>query len=169
MKPMIIVPPELLAAADRKALEENGICVVVASDPAKLRFADPMPAASSRNEIEHAAIKFSRILLNRQWGNYSTLGTIGIDIFTRIYVDCLIEGTQLDKAGCREEQEQAIIDSARRDELARIGREEARSEAAARKAAKAAVEGKRGPGRPSNAELAAREAAKKAAAAGAAK
>lgn len=157
---MIIVPPDVLDAADRKALEENGVCVVVAKDPAKVRFMDPLPAASSRTQIEQAAIKFSRILLHRQWGKYNTNGLIGTDTFARIYVDCLVEGTALDQSGTVEEQEQRHYDSHRRDELARIAREDARAERAAKKAGQPAPPRR---GRPSNAEVAAKAAATEAA------
>jgi len=162
VKPMIIVPPELLDAADRKALEDNGVCVVVAKDPAKLRFMDPLPAVSNRSEIEMAALKMSRILLNRQWGNYTTSAVVGADTFARIFADCLIEGTRLSLNGTIEEREQKQYDLARMDELARIAREDARAERAAKKAGQPMVPRR---GRPSNAELAARaEAAKQEAA-----
>ena len=137
MKPMIILPPDLMSEQDIKVLRENGICVVVATDPAKVRFVDPLPAVSSRTDIENAAIKFSRVLLNRQWGDVSSSGCIGISEFARIYLDCLLEGTPLSKAGTKEEQTQRYLDQVKLDELDRLAREEAKEERAAMKASKA--------------------------------
>ena len=48
MKPMIILPPDVMDKENIDLLRENGICVVVAKDPAKVRFVDPIPAVASR-------------------------------------------------------------------------------------------------------------------------
>lgn len=40
----MIIPPELMSADDVKLLNENGICVVIATDPSKVKFVDPLPA-----------------------------------------------------------------------------------------------------------------------------
>jgi hypothetical protein len=56
MKPMIILPPGVMDDENIKLLRENDICVVVAEDPAKVRFVDPIPAASNRAQMEQAAI-----------------------------------------------------------------------------------------------------------------
>lgn len=92
--------------------------------------------------MEEAAIKMSRILLNARW-RFVSGGAI-VESVTKnqirsVYLDCLIEGTALSDDGSREQQERKIIDSARAEELAKIGREEARAEQAAKKAAKASV------------------------------
>lgn len=136
MRPMIIIPPDTMSEADIKELRANGICVVVATDPAKVKFVDPIPAASSRTEIENAAIKLSRKLLHRQWGHISNDNTIGVNTISRLYVECLIEGTPLDERGSREEQEQRYFDQSKLDELNRLAKEEARQERASIKAAK---------------------------------
>jgi hypothetical protein len=135
VKPIIVIPPDLMSAADIDVLRQNDLCVVVASDPSKVRFIDPIPSQSSRTEIENAAIGLSRKLLNRQWGNYTAENVVGQATIARMFVDVLTAGTPLDRNGTREEQEQSFIDDARVDELRRIGREEARAERAAKKAA----------------------------------
>ena len=133
MKPMIILPPDVMEKEEIQKLNDNGMCVVVAKDPAKIKFVDPIPAAASRTHIENAAISLSRKLLDWPWDKNSSLykGTVA-----EMFVNFLTKGTPLDPIGTREEQEQNLIETARRDELCRIGREEARAEAAARKAAK---------------------------------
>lgn len=135
MQPIMVIPPKIMSDDNIKRLRDNGICVVIAEDPSKLRFVDPLPSVSSRTQIDEAAIQLSRVLLNNQWGNYTTSSLIGRGEFTKIFVDLLIKGTSLDSQGTLQEQEQRIIDAARRNELDRIGREEARAERAARKEA----------------------------------
>lgn len=54
-----------------------------------------------------------------------------------LFFECLMKGTPLDSNPTIEEQEEKIITMARRNELDKIGREEAREAAAARKAVKA--------------------------------
>lgn len=127
MKPIIILPPDTMSADDIKLLRENDLCVVVSNDPAKVKFVDPIPAASSRNEIENAAISLSRVLLNAQWGSYTTDDRISRATIARIYCDLLTKGTPLassyrDPAAVEKE----IFDSAKADEIRRIAREEAR-------------------------------------------
>jgi len=134
MKPMIILPPNTMSEKDIEILRKNEICVVVAKDPSRVKFVDPIPAQSSRTEIEGAAIQLSRILLNGQWANqgrdYLQQGD-----FAKLYIQCLMKGTALDARGTVAEQEQAIVTAARRDELQRMARETARAERAAAKAA----------------------------------
>lgn len=96
MKPIIIIPPDTMSEEHIKLLRENDLCVVVAKDPSKVKFVDPIPAMSSRTQIESAAIKLSRILLNKQWGHVSQSNLIGQDEFSKLYVKLLIEGTQLE-------------------------------------------------------------------------
>lgn len=137
MKPIIILPPDVMSDEHQKLLRDNGLCVVVASEPGKVKFVDPIPAASSRTKIEDACIKLSRILLNRQWGNYNTSSSIGITDFSKIYLDALMEGTPLDSNGTFEEQETRFFNTAKREELQRLARVEAKEEREAAKAAKA--------------------------------
>jgi len=137
MKPMIIIPPDTMTDADIQALRKNEICVVVAKDPAKVKFVDPIPAAAQRTQIEAAAIKLSRILLNGQWGHVSTCSAIGRSEFARLYIECLIQGTSLDPSGSLQEREQEYFNNAKLTELNRLAKEEARAERAAAKAAAA--------------------------------
>lgn len=134
MKPMIILPPDTMTEENIKLLRENDICVVVAKDPSKVRFVDPIPSASSRTEIERAAIKLTRILLNRQWGHITVNGEIGIGTIARLYIECLAQGTPLDANGTTAEKEQQIFNQTKINELERLAREEARAERAAKKA-----------------------------------
>lgn len=138
MKPMIVIPPDTMSDEDIKILRENGICIVVSKNPQALRFVDPIPAASSRTEIENTAIKFSRILLNRQWNTFfsTATDTLGSQNLSWIFSRILIESTALDARGSREEREAEIYETARFEEVRRIAREDARAEAAAKKAEK---------------------------------
>jgi hypothetical protein len=43
MKPIMILPPEVMSPEDIKLLNENGLCVVIVKEPAKVRFVDPIP------------------------------------------------------------------------------------------------------------------------------
>lgn len=126
MKPIIIVPPKVLNDEALTLLRENGLCVIVADDPSKVRFLDPIPSASSRTSIESAAVKLSRILLNGMWGNYSTSGVIGRDEFCKIFVDILVDGTPLQKGPTQAEVEKREYDAAHLDEVRKIAREDAR-------------------------------------------
>lgn len=141
MKPMIIIPPEVMSEDHMKILRDNGICVVVASEPSKVKFVDPIPAGSSRTQMENAAIRLSRTLLN--WTVTDTDGrpshSVSKGDVARFFVEFLVEGTPLSKNGTREDQEQEIIDRARREELYRIGQEEARAERTKKKAEKLAA------------------------------
>ncbi len=134
MKPMIIIPPDTMSDQDIAELRKNDICVVVVKDPAKVKFVDPIPAASSRTQIEQAAIKLSRVLLHRRWGHISNTTEIDINVISRLYIECLISGTPLDIKGSHEEQEQRYFDDAKVEEIRRLAREEAKAERAAKKA-----------------------------------
>ena len=139
MKPMIILPPNQMSEANIKLLRENGICVVVAKDPTKVRFVDPIPAVSSRTEIETAAIKLSRKVMNPgYWRDDDTRKQITVTFF-----DLICKGTSLDANGSKEEQDARLIESARLRELERIAREEVRAEKAAEKAKQ--IESKKDP------------------------
>lgn len=129
MKPIIILPPDTVSEPDIKELRSNGLCVVVSKDPSKVKFIDPIPAQSSRTQIEDAAIKLSRKLLAGELVGQEYKKNIA-----GLFVELLTSGTPLDARGSIEEQEAAIISNARRDELGRIGREESRAARAAQKA-----------------------------------
>lgn len=141
MKPIIILPPDTMSDENIAALRDNGICVVVAKNPAAVEFIDPIPSQSSRTQIEDAAIKLSRILLNKE-------GVRSRSDITSLYCDILTKGTPLDPnppptqeeiQSERHNQEHAIFDYAKEQELERLGIEEARAERAEiRAAAKAA-------------------------------
>lgn len=131
MRPMIVVPPGTISKDDIARLDENGVLVVEAKDPAALRCIDPLPVQSSRTQIEHAAIQLSRRLLSGQGfgGNgYTTHASI-----TALYVELLAKGTPLQPGPTQEEIEQRIMTNEREAELRRIAREEARAEREAKK------------------------------------
>lgn len=131
MKPMIILPPELMDAANIKQLQDNDICVVVASDPARVRFVDPIPSMSSRTQMEDAAIQLSRRLLNGEFDG----STVRKSDFARLYVEILIKGSPLDIRGSTEEQRKRAFDQEKEAELYRLAREEAKAEREAKKKA----------------------------------
>lgn len=128
MKPIIILPPNTVSADDIKLLRENELCVVVAENPSLVKFVDPIPAQSSRTEVEKAAIQLSRKLLNGQT-DMSTLTNYRGSI-AALFVDILMNGTRLD----------ARFEMMKDQELRELAREEARAE---RKAAKAAAKEKK--------------------------
>lgn len=130
MKPMIILPPNQMSEANIKLLRENGICVVVAKNPAAVRFVDPIPAASSRTQIEAAAIKLSRKVLNPGYWNSDTTR----QEVCRTFVEILAKDTPLDRDGSQEERDALEIECARQEELRKIAREEVRAAKAAEKA-----------------------------------
>ncbi len=128
MKPIIVIPPKLMSEADIKLLRDNDICVVESQDPAKLRFMDPIPSVSQRTQIDDAAIRLSRILLNGQWGHYTQNTSLYRNDFTRMFVDLLVKGTSLDMHGTQQEQEQQFFSQEKLNEISKIAREEARAE-----------------------------------------
>lgn len=139
MKPMIVLPPETMSKDDIQMLRDNGLCVVEAADPAKVRFLDPIASAADRPKVEQAAIELSRILLNGNWSNYFTGDHLTKREFASIFVDCLVKGTPL----ARNYRSDANIKEEKRlNELHRLACEEARAERAAAKAEKAANEKK---------------------------
>lgn len=138
MRPMIVLPCGEVSAEDIQCLRDNGLCVVEAANPGNVKFVDPMPAASCRTEMENAAIKLSRILLNHSgWYDHRwNLESMNRNDFCALFVECLIVGTSLDKQ-TRTEKEREIFEDAKHDELRRLAREEAKAERAALKAKKA--------------------------------
>jgi hypothetical protein len=131
MNPIIILQPDSMSESDIKLLRDNKICVVVAKDPNALKFLDPIPAQSSRNEMENAAISLSRKLLNGDLSGYIDRRDV-----TALYCDILTKGTSLDPRPTQAEQEKSIFDQAKREELQRLAREEAKADRAAAKASK---------------------------------
>jgi len=133
MKPMMIVPPDMMSDDNLKLLRDNGICVVVAEKPEAIKFLDPIPAAASRTQIEHAAIMLSRKLLGPEspWGGSTR------DSVAKMFVDLLVTGTPLDPKPSIQEIERQIFHAEKAEEIRRIAREEARAERLAAKAAKA--------------------------------
>lgn len=125
MKPIIILPPGVMSESNITMLRENELCVVEATEPSAVKFIDPIPAASSRTQIENAAIQLSRRLLNgeRISNSYEYKST-----FAALFVDILIKGTPLDSGPTKEEIERAIFDDAKAVELRRLAREEAKKE-----------------------------------------
>lgn len=129
VKPIIILPPGAMSDANMKMLRDNELCVVVAKNPARVKFVDPIPSISSRTQIEDAAIKLSRKILNPGfWSTDSTRAEM-----TRAFIDILVQGTPLQAGPTREELEKKAFDNEKFDELRRLAREEAKAE---RKAAK---------------------------------
>lgn len=122
---MLIIPPNEMTPEDIKILRENDICVVVAEHPEKIKFVDTIPAASSRNQIENAAIKLTRKLFRGE------LFATNRKDFANLYIDCLINGTELDTKPTQREEEERIYNQERFDEMRRIAREDARAEKAA--------------------------------------
>lgn len=134
MNPIIILPPDTMSEADIKTLRDNDLCVVVAADPSKVKFVDPIPAASSRTEIENAAVHLSRKLLNGHGfdgSGYATWSSVA-----KLYCQLLSKGTPLDINEQPHEIEKKIFDQAKAEEIRQIAREEARAEREAKKASK---------------------------------
>ena len=114
---------------DIERLRKNELCVVVAANPATVKFVDPIPAASSRTKIEDAAITLSRRILTPGFlSNHQSRENL-----TAMFVDILVHGTPLDPAPSQAEMEKQIFDSAKADELRRLAKEEAKAERAAAK------------------------------------
>jgi hypothetical protein len=130
MKPMIVVPPDVMDADNLKMLRDNDICVVVAKNPAQLHFMDPLPAASNRTQIENAAIQLSRRLLNETFNST----TFYKSTFAALFIEILIKGSPLDPRGTTEEQYDRMFNQEKAEEIARLAREEARAERKAKKA-----------------------------------
>ena len=112
MKPMIILPIKTMSEEDIQLLRDNGLCVVEAYDPSLVKFVDPMPVASNRTQLEQAAIQFSRIILNHEgWYKHYNLEAMNRSSFCKLYVDCLVAGTPMDKR-TKNEAEQEILHAA---------------------------------------------------------
>lgn len=131
MKPILVILKGDMSAEDIKRLNENGICTVEAENPALVRFLDPIPSAAERTQVEDAAIRLSKkVLAPGTWQSETTRDNV-----CRMYVDLLIRGTRLDPNPSEAEIEQKIFDEAKRAELQRLAREEAKAERLAAKQA----------------------------------
>ena len=147
MKPIIIMPEGVMDQANIDLLNANDICVVVAKEPQAVRFIDPLPAMSSRTQMESAAIQLCRKLLNGY--GYSNNGYIQYQELCRLYTQLLTEGTVLGTGETEEERLAEIRRYEKEAEVRRLAREEAKAEREAAKAkaaqereAKAAAKGK---------------------------
>ncbi len=118
-----------MSKEDIEILRKNDICVVVATEPAKIRFLDPIPAIGQRTQIENTAIQLSRIILNNQ--------AVSLDRrdLTKTFVDILIKGTPLDAHGSQEEQNQRLFDYEKAEEIRKLARAEAKAERETKKKA----------------------------------
>ncbi len=138
MKPMIVLPPKLMSDKDVQILRDNGLCVVIAQDPSKVRFVDPIPASSARTEIENAAIQLSRKVLNpNTWKDPDYVKN-----FTSMFVEILIAGTPLSSGPTQKEKEDSVYNAEKMDMIRKMAREDAKSERDAKKAAEAAAKTK---------------------------
>jgi hypothetical protein len=132
---MMILPPGLMSDKDMQLLRDNGICVVTAEDPARVKFVDPIPVVSSRTQIEHAAIQLSRRILNGECKNSAGYLDTG-SVYSK-FINLVVSGSPLDPKPTREEIERRIFDETKADEIRKIAREEARAERQAKKEADA--------------------------------
>lgn len=124
-----------MTAEDIKEMRDNGLCVVVAEDPAAIKFLDPIPSAMDRTKQEAAAIALSRKIMSPGfWDNSDTRKSM-----TAHFVDLLVAGTSLDPKPTKEEAEKKIFSDEKAEEIRKIAREEARSERSAAKAQAAAT------------------------------
>ncbi len=133
MKPIMIIPPDSISDADIKLLRENHLCVVVAKEPALVKFVDSIPDITQRSKVENAAISFSRKILKPGFWQETEMKKE----LSSLFLDILVAGTPLDPSPSQAEQEAQIFSQAKRDELQRLGREEAKVEREAAKKAKA--------------------------------
>lgn len=129
MKPMMILPPDGLSAEDIQKLNDNGICTVVAKNPNVLRFLDPIPVVAQRTQMEQAAIRMSRRLLNWNFRNNSGMivESLSKSYILNLWVSLLIEGTSMDQNGSKEEQLQRAYDEEHEEELRRLARADAKA------------------------------------------
>lgn len=133
MKPVIILPQKAMSDADIDIMRQNGICVVVAKDPAAVKFIDPLPALADRSGQEQAAVMLSRKILGPGfWSSDDTR-----KLMAETYVDILLKGTALDPKPTEKEMERVLFTAEKRAEIAKIAREEARAERLAEKEARA--------------------------------
>ena len=134
MKPIIILPPDTMEPDAIQELRDNGLCVVVAKEPSRVKFLDPIPAVAGRTAVEQAAVLLSRKILNQGfWTSESTRKEVAT-----AYVDILVKGTRLDPKGTPDENYEAIFNEEKAEEFRRLAREEARALRKAQKTPKTA-------------------------------
>lgn len=124
MKPLMIVPRGSMSQEDIKVMRENHLCVVEAENPSAVKFIDSLPAVSSRTDIESAAIRLSRKIINPGfWSSEDTRREMAAK-----FIDLLVSGTALDPAPTKAEASQQFFDAEKRAELSRLARLEAKEE-----------------------------------------
>lgn len=93
MRPIIILPPDVMSAEDIKKLTDNGMCVVTAPDPEAIKFVDVFPPMQ-RAKIEQAAIATMRKILNGY--GFRAEGVLYQSDVASLFAKALIRGTSLD-------------------------------------------------------------------------
>lgn len=136
MKPIIVLPKGAMSPENVDQLRANDMCVVETDDPAAVKFLDPIPSVMQRSKVEEAAIQLSRKVLSGLFNGTYPLSRAELCV---MYVECLVRGTPLSKEPSQQEMEQKAYDEARLDEKRRIAREDARAEAAEKRATAAAA------------------------------
>jgi hypothetical protein len=84
IKPVVVLAKGEVSKRDIKRLNDNGLCVVEANDPSKVRFIDPPPEGYAVQE--RAAIQLFRSLMSRSGFSLSRAG------LSELYADILLEG-----------------------------------------------------------------------------
>lgn len=138
MRPIIILPPDFMSQEDIAKLEGNLLCVVVAKEPDKVKFVDPIPSISSRTKIEDAAIQLSRRLLTGRGFNFgkaynSNNGVLSQREIAEIFCDILTQASPLQRDDTKDERKQAIYNVAFDEETRKLAREDAKRERDAKK------------------------------------
>lgn len=89
MQPIVILPKGEMTKVDIARLRKNGICVVEAKEPSKVRFAEPYPQGYDIQDA--AAIELAYMLLrDAKFGGYNYRKEVG-----SMYADILIRGVKL--------------------------------------------------------------------------
>lgn len=70
MKPILILPPDVMSPEDIQLLRENDLCVVVATDPSAVRFCEP-PPSDNYDQITEASLSLSRMVNNSPGQSWS--------------------------------------------------------------------------------------------------
>jgi hypothetical protein len=135
VKPILILPPDSVSEADIARLNDNDLCVIVAKDPAAIKFLDPIPAAAGRDKIDEAAIQLSRKLLNKDELQFDEWGRVTYANVAELFVKLVTLGTSLtrlptadDEAEAWEETFEQIYKDSRADEMDKLGKQDAKAE-----------------------------------------
>ena len=137
MMPIMILPQEAMSKEDIEILRANGICVVVAKEPHAVKFVDPIPAASSRTEIEQASLSLSRKLLHPGFWRRDSFTADDSSLrktITASFVELLLNGTPLDSKPTKEELQKEAYHAEKIREMQLLAREDAKAERQASKA-----------------------------------